>query len=171
MIWTDGDLKIFAAGLSIGGQWNCSGAAALPPPTADPPAGAYYGQVLYIRLMCDTPGAVIRFTTNGDAPAADGPLFDPEMPIEVSASTTIRAYAQAENRTSRIANFRYAVDNPFLVTDTVTLARAVPQRWADAAVVTVMQGAAPEVTDRLRLADAIPAVSDDAVVEIVTGGS
>lgn len=170
MSWTDGDLKLFAAGLSIGGQWNCTGAAALPPPTADPPAGAYYGQTLYVTLQSGTPGALIRFTEDGSIPEADGVVFA-DMPIEVDKTMTITAYAQLRNRVSRVAAFRYVVDNPFMVTDTVALARAVPQKWADAAVVTVMQGAAPELTDRLTITGAIPAVSDDAVVEIVTGGS
>lgn len=170
MSWTDGDMKLFAAGLSIGGKWNCSGAAALPPPTADPPAGAYYGQTLYVTLQTGTPGALIRFTEDGSIPEADGAVFA-DVPIEVDKTMTITAYAQQNNRTSRVAAFRYVVDNPFLVTDTVTLARAVPQRWADAAVVTVMQGAAPELADRLGLAGAAPAITDDAVVEIVTGGS
>lgn len=168
MAWTDGDLKVFAAGLAVGGEWNAAGQAALPPPTADPPPGAYYGQVLYVKLDPGTPGAVVRYSTDGAPPSAVAPPFDEAHPIEVSADRTIRAFAQLENRTSRMAELVYRVDNPFVVTDQVVLARgmATVGDGGPAICTAFVQAAA---RDTVALGRGLIQVGDSGVqVEIVT---
>lgn len=168
MAWTDGDLKVFAAGLAVGGEWNATGQTALPPPTADPPPGAYYGQVLYVKLLTATEGAIIRYSTDGTVPSALGPPFNEDAPIEVSETKTIRAFAQLCNQTSRIAELVYKVDNPFIVTDLVLLERSViAVRDGGPTISTAFVQTAAR--DRVALSEHLLGITDaSAEVEIVT---
>lgn len=168
MAWTDGDLRIFAAGLSIGGQWNHTGQAMLPPPSADPPPGSYYGQVLYVKLFTSTEGAIIRYSTDGTLPSAIGQPFDEAAPIEISQNITVRAYAQRYNQISRIAELVYKVDNPFVVKDIVT----ITTRMLRATCGTVDIGfehKSPVVSDLVKITNHLLTISEDvAEIEIIT---
>ncbi len=74
-----------------------------------------------ITLLCETHGARIHYTTDGSAPTADSPIFDPYKLIPVEAVNegdrglktdyTLRAVAQyPELPDSTIATFHYTVD-------------------------------------------------------------
>ena len=58
------------------------------------PRRGVYGTAQQVTIACDTPGAVIRYTTNGTAPTeSTGTVYS--APITVNASTVIRAAAFA----------------------------------------------------------------------------
>ncbi|MBN9690134.1 MAG: lamin tail domain-containing protein [Verrucomicrobia bacterium] len=57
----------------------------------------YYDSPFHLSLACETPGAVIRYTTNGSPPVApEGFVYS--GPIQISASRVIRAAAVAPNQ-------------------------------------------------------------------------
>ena len=56
----------------------------------------YYDSPFHLSLACETPGAVIRYTTNGSPPVApEGFVYS--GPIQINASRVIRAAAIAPN--------------------------------------------------------------------------
>jgi hypothetical protein len=59
-------------------------------PVFSPPAGTY-ATAQSVAITSATPGAVIRYTTDGTAPTASSPAYS--APVEVAATTTIRAVA------------------------------------------------------------------------------
>jgi hypothetical protein len=70
------------------------GSGAAETPTFDPPAGAY-AATQNVAMASATPGAHIRYTTDGTDPTGTtGTLYT--APLPVSASTTIRAVAYGE---------------------------------------------------------------------------
>lgn len=67
------------------------GAAATP--VFDPPAGAYT-EPINVTISSSTPGATIRYTTDGSTPNQSSPAYS--SPIAVTSSTTIKAIAYAD---------------------------------------------------------------------------
>ena len=59
-------------------------------PSFSPPSGPY-DQVMNVAISCSTPGAVIRYTTNGSAPHGASPIYS--EPIQISSTTTLKARA------------------------------------------------------------------------------
>jgi len=55
------------------------------------PAGGYYTSAQTVALACATPGASIRYTTDGSAPSASSTLY--AGPISVTPTETLRAIA------------------------------------------------------------------------------
>lgn len=110
MAWTDGDLKILAVGMAIGGQWNQTGQSMLPPPTGDPPPGNYFGTSQIVALSAQTEGAIIRFTVDGQDVGADGAIYT--GPLLIERDTVIKAFAAKGWKTSPQAALKYVVKNP-----------------------------------------------------------
>lgn len=65
---------------------------AVATPTFDPPAGVFT-QPVNVTISTTTPGATIRYTTNGTDPTESSTQYT--VPIAVSATTTIKARAYA----------------------------------------------------------------------------
>ena len=84
----------------------------IPPPRF--PKGSQFlsaGSALQLTLETSTPGAVIRFTTNGNPVTADAPLYP--GPIEVTNTMMVRARAFVEGRTGEeaIRTYFFGVDH------------------------------------------------------------
>lgn len=72
--------------------------------------GTYYGEV-NVALTCSTPGATIRYTTNGTNPTSTSSVYT--GPIKVTNTTTIKAYGAAPGlKDSSIANATYTISVP-----------------------------------------------------------
>ena len=66
--------------------YTITGTVAMP--SADPPAGVYT-QPVTVSLSCSTPGAVIRYTTNGSNPSVGSTPYT--TPILIGSSTPLKA--------------------------------------------------------------------------------
>ena len=64
-------------------------------PAASPAAGSVSANT-EVSLSCSTTGAVIHYTTDGSTPNELSPIFNPDKPIVVTASVTVKAVAVAE---------------------------------------------------------------------------
>ena len=124
MAWTEKELKIFASGLAIGGQWNHVGDSAIPVPNIDPLPGNYIGQILHVRLWSDVPGAVVRATFDGSIPSATAEPISKNATTDVDTDTVIKAFAQVNNKTSKIATYKFTFNNPFDTSDIVVIENA-----------------------------------------------
>lgn len=72
------------------------------------PAGGDYTTTQNVTINCDTDGATIYYTTNGDNPTEESEVYS--SPIEVSATTTIKAFAKRDGMTnSGIASATYNI--------------------------------------------------------------
>lgn len=72
------------------------------------PAGGDYTTAQNVNISCDTDGATIYYTTNGDNPTEESEVYS--SPIEVSATTTIKAFAKKDGMTnSGIASATYNI--------------------------------------------------------------
>ena len=86
-------------------------------PTFSPPPGIYYNSQ-NVTISCATEGATIRYTTNGVDPDETSDIYT--IPIEVSATTTIKAKAYKTGMTaSGISTATYSF--PIEVADIATL--------------------------------------------------
>lgn len=167
MAWTEKELKIFASGLAIGGQWNHVGDSAIPIPNIDPLPGRYSGQLVYVRLWSDVPGAVVRATFDGSDPTATAEPISPNTLTEIDVTTTVKAYAQVNNRTSKIATYVYNLDNPFDWHDTVIVSQGLV-RVTDLSVADTLHAAGAGVDVIL---DAyLPVVNESAEIFVTKGG-
>lgn len=86
-------------------------------PKASIPAGTYGGSRTVV-LTSDTKDAVIHYTTDGSEPLASSPVY--EGPIEITATTTIKATAVKADKISQTAVFQYVITSTpsnFLKTD------------------------------------------------------
>jgi hypothetical protein len=73
------------------GTYFFTGSPTTAAPTFSPAPGTY-ASAQTVSLSDTTPGAVIYYSTNGTAPSL---VFNPSSPIQVTATTTIQAYAVA----------------------------------------------------------------------------
>ncbi len=72
------------------------------------PAGGDYFTTQNVSINCETDGATIYYTTNGDNPTEESDVYS--SPIAVSATTTIKAFAKKEGMTnSGIASATYNI--------------------------------------------------------------
>lgn len=124
MAWTEKELKIFASGLAIGGQWNHVGDSSIPVPNIDPLPGNYLGQIIHVRLWSDVPDAVVRATFDGSIPSATAEPISPNATTDVDVDTVVRAFAQVNNKTSKIATYKFTFNNPFDVSDIIVIENA-----------------------------------------------
>lgn len=69
-------------------EYTITGTVATP--AFDPPAGTY-SAAQNVSISCATPGAQIRYTTDGNEPSAESELY--AAPIYVDVSTTLKAKA------------------------------------------------------------------------------
>ena len=72
--------------------FNPGGGQQAATPTFNPPGGAYT-QPMNVTISSTTPGATIRYTTDGSTPGATSTIYT--NPIPVSSTTTIKAIAYA----------------------------------------------------------------------------
>ena len=79
------------------------------------PEGGEYTEAQTVTLNCETEGATIYYTTNGDTPTADSTPYNAEEPITVSETTTIKAIAVLNGVESKVAEATYTIIPP--VTD------------------------------------------------------
>lgn len=62
-------------------------------PVIDKPSGTYYNEI-DVAITCETPGATIRYTINGDTPTATSMVYT--TPIHVAGNMTIKAIAMRD---------------------------------------------------------------------------
>lgn len=83
-------------------------------PVFDPTAAdSMYAQApLYVQITCATPGAIIRYTTDGSDPTPESPLY--EGIFIITRNMTIRAKAFVENMTPSWTNTEtyYVLSDP-----------------------------------------------------------
>jgi hypothetical protein len=78
-------------------------------PTFTPAPGSYSGQV-YVSLATTTPGAVIRFTTDGSTPSTSSEVYN--APLMVTSSLTVKAITTATGyTTSTVSSGAYTISN------------------------------------------------------------
>ena len=91
-------------------------ATAGPPPAASPtlsPSPGTYSATQSVTLADTTPGALIYYTTNGTTPTTSSAKYSPGTPLQVSATTTIKAIAVASGySTSAVATGTYTINLP-----------------------------------------------------------
>ncbi|GAB3860515.1 hypothetical protein GCM10027610_101580 [Dactylosporangium cerinum] len=76
-------------------------------PTFTPPAGTYTS-AQSVAISTSTPGATIRYTTDGSTPTTSSPVYT--GPVTVSASTTLKAIGTASGMTtSAVATAAYTI--------------------------------------------------------------
>ena len=73
----------------FGGETNQTVAT----PVIDKPSGTYYNEI-DVAISCETPGATIRYTINGDMPTANSMVYT--TPIHVAGNMTIKAIAMRD---------------------------------------------------------------------------
>ncbi|MBN1123610.1 MAG: chitobiase/beta-hexosaminidase C-terminal domain-containing protein, partial [Sedimentisphaerales bacterium] len=73
----------------------------------------FYNQSFDLQILCDTPGAVIHYTLDGSEPSEqNGSLYDPNIPITISTTTTVRSVAfKPGYRPSKVATHTYIFVN------------------------------------------------------------
>jgi hypothetical protein len=116
MAWTEGDLRIFAAGLAIGGRWNRT-FGTLPRVEASQPAGVY-SSVFDITLSCAVSSATIFYSTDGTTPTT---VYHGET-INIGDDLTVTAFAVLGSDLSPMSTFRYVIYIPAIDTaDTIAV--------------------------------------------------
>ena len=77
-------------------------------PTFSPSAGAV-DKGTHVTITCATEGATIHYTTNGDTPTSESPVYDGN-PIEITAAITLKAIGIAnEMLDSDVATAAYTI--------------------------------------------------------------
>ena len=118
MAWTDGDFKIFAAGLAIGGKYNHTHGT-LPRVKASVVSGTY-SSVFNVTLSCDLTDATIMYSTDGGTPITV--YAGEEIVIESEGTHVIYAYAIYGQGLSPMSKFTYIIYVPKVITsDTIYL--------------------------------------------------
>jgi hypothetical protein len=70
---------------------TCATGDTVSAPTFSPAAGTYH-DTLFATIACSTPGATLRYTTDGSTPAAtNGTIYS--SPIPINSNTTLKAIA------------------------------------------------------------------------------
>ncbi len=78
-------------------------------PTFSPASGTTFASTLNVTLADTTPGAAIHYTTDGSTPTTSSPAYSSANPIELSASTTVKATAVANGyNQSAVVSATYA---------------------------------------------------------------
>lgn len=103
-------------------------------------AGGIYDQPQNVSLSCATPGAKIRYTTDGNNPTAmDGEIWNgTPIPVDINMTIKARAYKEGMNPSQRMEAEYFiksavpVADPPagtYDVSQTVSLSCANPVRW------------------------------------------
>ncbi len=87
--------------------WSSASAPALAAPTFSPKAGTYY-EPQSVTISCATEGASIYYTTNGAEPTTSSTKYT--APINVSATTTIKAISVKGSEKSAVASATYTIE-------------------------------------------------------------
>ncbi len=106
MAWTAADLKIFAAGLAIGGKYNHT-QGNLPKVMSSVPSGTY-SEVFYITLSCIVTEATIFYSTDGTTPRT---VYDGSS-IYIDKDSTVLAFAAYGEQLSGMSKFVYIIYIP-----------------------------------------------------------
>jgi len=114
---------LLAIGVVTLGLSNC-GSEPYPAPLFDPPGGTYT-KPIQVTMTSTTPGALIRYTTDGTDPIPDDSIEQPEYhePVLIGeGSTTLKAFAWSHGRDhSEIVEATYVVTRVYS-TDWVSVA-------------------------------------------------
>ena len=113
--------KAFKSGWNESAIANSTYSIEMPQTVATPtfnPSGGTYNSTQPVTISCSTPGATIRYTTNGSTPTSSSPLY--QNPVTISATTTLKARAFRSGwYDSEIASAVYTIDTtPTVATPT-----------------------------------------------------
>lgn len=121
----------YTNGIAVGDDDICSATnlafttsvpQAVAAPTFDPTGGTFSGSV-DVTISCTTPGATIRFTTDGSAPShTNGTVY--AQPVHLTQDTTLKAFACEDGMIdSPPASAAYTITPPSIsdITDNVSL--------------------------------------------------
>lgn len=76
------------------GRANERGFSGLTAETVHSHGRGFYDEPFDLWILCDTPGAVIRYTLDGSEPTAQhGLVYNPAMPIRIATTTHVRSAA------------------------------------------------------------------------------
>jgi hypothetical protein len=104
-------------------------------PTFDPPGGNY-NEPLAVSILCETPDAMIYYTTDGSTPDQNSTLYT--SPVAIAVTTTLKARAYANGLTpSPVATAQYTLTegepsqypSSFIAS---AVAQSIVLSWADA---------------------------------------
>lgn len=156
MVWTDGDWKIFAVGLAIGGKYNHTHGT-LPKVKSTLPSGSY-GEVVSFTLFCDLPGVTIMYSIDGNTPTT---VYAGEtITIDTEQTLVCYAYAIYKQGLSAMSRFTYVVDFPdFGVSDTLSGVVTL----ADPVAVELINDDVMEIAEAL---DGVVVLSDDVEITL-----
>lgn len=145
MAWTDNDLKIFAAGLAIGGKWNHTHGT-LPRVKASVPSGTY-SSVFDVTLSCDISAATIMYSADGGTPTT---VYAGEnITVDTEGTHVVYAYALYGQGLSPMAKYTYVIYVPRVVTsDSISVPPFSP---SDSAIVAVADPVSISVADTLEI--------------------
>ena len=102
------DVDASAAPKTITATINVSAAEKAAAPTATPAAGIYE-DAQQVELECTTPGATIRYTTDGTEPTEKSTEYEGN-PFTISDTTTVKARAYRDGMiASDVATFTYSI--------------------------------------------------------------
>lgn len=107
MAWTDNDLKIFAAGLAIGGKYNHTHGTL--PRVKSSVASGTYSSVFNLKLSCDLALATIMYSIDGSTPTT---IYSGED-IYVGDDLVCYAYAIYGQNLSPMSKFVYIIYIPY----------------------------------------------------------
>ncbi|MCL2291293.1 MAG: chitobiase/beta-hexosaminidase C-terminal domain-containing protein [Bacteroidetes bacterium] len=65
-------------------------------PSFNPPSGTTFINPIEVTITSETPGAVIRYTTNGSDPTESSPLYSNPVPISVTTTLKAKAWKEGE---------------------------------------------------------------------------
>ncbi|MFN7139929.1 MAG: chitobiase/beta-hexosaminidase C-terminal domain-containing protein, partial [Limisphaerales bacterium] len=77
-------------------------------PGISPPSGVY-GGAFDVSIDVAIPGATIRYTIDGTEPSDTSPIFDPETPIHITSTTTVKAKAWKGASSSAVISALYTI--------------------------------------------------------------
>ena len=84
-------------------------------PYFSPGEGTYSSDVS-VAISCDTPGAVIHYTTNGSTPTENDPIIQSGAPITFETTTTLKAMAcKTDKDPSEVISATYTIVPPVVV--------------------------------------------------------
>lgn len=150
MDWSEGDWKLFATGLAIGGKWNRTHGT-LPGVVASFPPGTYWHTV-ELTLSCPVEGADIFYSTNGGVPLTH---YQGEE-IYVGNTMDVMAFAVKGQDISGMSRFRYIIDNPL---DTEDLLPLPPPEIAEETICGM--GFGIDIQDQVVQADCLPTIREE----------
>ena len=147
--WTDSSVASASYYLSTG---------AVAAPTLSPGPGSYVGPQA-VSVWSGTPGAAIRYTTDGSEPGPTSPLYVGPVTLDTTATLMAKAF-RADLVPSPTTSGAYTIDNPGAVATPVFT--PLPGRYAAKRDVTV-SSATPGATLRYSTDGADPVPSDPQV--------